>query len=611
MKKVIVLTTALILVVVVLAAEPENALKEADMLLDMMEYKSAISFYEKAVLEKPDERDIRKRAAYAHLKIKKMREALQLLKQELDLFPENADAYDLLAFILYKENRLEDTHRFLEEHGFSIDMSENNLRMGGLAYFILGMHFKEKKEFKKARQLFQKALDKGYDPVKCYTQVTDIELAQGNIDLAQTVLLKGSRQYGERPEFFFMQGWRYYEKSKLNNYFLLRATDSFEEAVKINPFFKDALFNIACLSYNHKNYRKAAEYFERVQGLNPEDNSIKVFVECVRKKLNRSVDKESVIECPENIDLSKECVENPDREYEHPLINDLSLVIENINFLGLEFIRNGKLHDAIRVFRNGLKISTDSPEMHFNLGMTFSWLNYFKEAEKQALLALRKRGFFGRIPFYRRREILKSEGKSVFERLDIPPSEWTFDVALEKGNHFSDAYDLLGNIYFKKEDFEKSFLAFQKVIDIYPEDAMGHFNLACVHWALEDKDQAEREWKNAIKYEDIAKEREARAKISNDQLSISLLVLRRQVSFQAHKSLGRLYLERNWRDKALEEFEKAIELDPSDPEPYFELGKMYLAKEDVKKAIFYYEKYLYLGGKKESEVQEVLKSLKK
>lgn len=31
-------------------------------------------------------------------------------------------------------------------------------------------------------------------------------------------------------------------------------------------------------------------------------------------------------------------------------------VMENINYLGLGFIRNGKLHDAIRVFRNGLKI---------------------------------------------------------------------------------------------------------------------------------------------------------------------------------------------------------------------------------------------------------------
>ncbi len=607
----IVFPVALLLLISILTAKPENALKDADLLLDMMEYKSAIGFYEKAISEKPGERDIRKRAAYAYLKIKKLEEALKLLKQELELFPDNADAFDLLAFILYKENRLEDAQRYLENFDFTVDVSENNPGMGGLAYFILGMHFKGNKDFKKARSLFQKAIDKGHNPVKCYVQAADIELVQGSIDLAQSVLVKGSRQYGEHPEFFFMRGWRYYEKSKKNNYFLLRAIESFEEAVKVNPFFKDALLNIACLSYNHKNYRKATEYFERALALNPEDDEIKIFTECARKRLNKRTDVDPVIECPEKLALSKEFVENPDREYEHPLINDFRLVIENVNFLGLEFIRNGKLHDAIRVFRNGLKIFPESSEMHFNLGMVFYWLNYLKDAETHALLALRKRGFFGRVPAYRKQEILRNKRKEMYEKLEVPLSEWTFDVALKKGNYFADAFDLLGNIYFRRQDFEKSILAHKKVIDIYPEDAIGHYNLGCSFWALDKKDSAETAWKNAIKYEHIAKEREDRAHVSNDQLTISLLVLRRPVAYKAHKSLGRLYLERRWRDKALDEFEKAIELDPSDPEPYFELGKLYQTKDNVKKSIFYYEKYIYLGGKKESEVKEILKSLKK
>ena len=69
-------------------------------------------------------------------------------------------------------------------------------------------------------------------------------------------------------------------------------------------------------------------------------------------------------------------------------------------------------------------------------------------------------------------------------------------------------------------------------------------------------------------------------------------------------------LLRSIPNKALEEFKKAIELEPSDPNPYYELGKIYQAKKETKKAIFYYEKYLYLGGKKEAEVKELLKSLK-
>jgi len=63
------------------------------------------------------------------------------------------------------------------------------------------------------------------------------------------------------------------------------------------------------------------------------------------------------------------------------------------------------------------------------------------------------------------------------------------------------------------------------------------------------------------------------------------------------------------------EFEKAIKLEPDDPEPYYGMGKIYYrtAKQNekyVRKAVFYFEKYLYLGGEKEKEVRELLEFLK-
>jgi TPR repeat protein len=69
-------------------------------------------------------------------------------------------------------------------------------------------------------------------------------------------------------------------------------------------------------------------------------------------------------------------------------------------------------------------------------------------------------------------------------------------------------------------------------------------------------------------------------------------------------------------DKALKEFLKAVNLEPNDPELYYELGKIYhqkskVDKKNIGKAVFYYEKYLYLGGKEEAEVKESLKLLKK
>ena len=206
---------------------------------------------------------------------------------------------------------------------------------------------------------------------------------------------------------------------------------------------------------------------------------------------------------------------------------------------------------------------------------------------------------------------LKSDGSLP----GIPLSEWTFEVALKEGNYFLDAYDLLGNIYFKKGDFNKSILAYKKMIEIDPEDAMGYYNLGCANSALKEWENAEIEWKKAIKYEKELREMKERREISDHELKVSLIVVKRPISFRSNNFLGRLYLEQNLPNKALKEFEKALKLEPDDPEPYYEIGRIYEAKSEFNekylcKAIFYYERYLYLGGEKEEEVKELLKSLK-
>jgi tetratricopeptide (TPR) repeat protein len=84
---------------------------------------------------------------------------------------------------------------------------------------------------------------------------------------------------------------------------------------------------------------------------------------------------------------------------------------------------------------------------------------------------------------------------------------------------------------------------------------------------------------------------------------------RRPVYFQNHKSLGRMYLQQGSKEKALEEFLKAIELEPWVVELYFEVGKIYNEKREKKKAIFYLEEYFILGGSEEA-AKELLESLR-
>ena len=607
----------------------EDILGKADLLLDMMEYESAIVNYLKVLSQDPQQRDVRKKISYAYYQLGKVDDALNYIREELTLFPDNGDAYDFLTCILYKLKRLQEMNDFLESLDFPVRLTEENPHIGDLACFILGMHFKESRRYNRAEAYFRNAIEKGHDPVKCYVQLIDIDLIQGKLDPAVTpvgyglrkILSEAFEECGPQPEFYFIYGLRYFEKAKSNVTSFVPLFRSFirffEIASELKPNFKDAFYNLACISYNFNDPKKASEYFRKVIEIDPEDAEVKFYLNCCQRKLDPSLDKKLLSEqCPQWIDLSRDFIDNPDREYEYKYHNDIEFVFENINHLALEYIKVGKFQEGLKRFRNGLKINPDSPGIHFNMGLVYSWLDDFEEAEKHTLLALREKGFIGRVPDSRKREILRKTKANKQKTITVPLAEWTFDAALKEGNYFLDAYNTLGTLYFEREEFEKAILAFQKVIEIYQGDAMGHYNLGCAYWAIDDWENAEKEWKDAIKYEGEMKRMEKRGQISRDQLDVSLIVFYRPVAFRAHKSLGRLYLEQNLKEKALLEFERALKLEPEDPEPYYEIGKIYEDKSEYeekyfRKAVSYYERYLYLGGEKEAEVKERLKALKK
>lgn len=610
----------------------KEVIEEADLLLDMMEYKAAIINYLKALSEYPNQRDIRKNIGYAYFQLEKIDDALKYLKEELNLFPGNEDAYDLLVYILYRLNKLEEANKFLDRSDFSIRLTEENPHIGGLASFILGMHFKEIKKYGQAKEYFRKALEKGHDPVKCYVQLIDIDFIQGELDPAvrlvgyspRRIIAEAIEKCDIQPEFYFMQGLRFFEKSKGNVLFFRWSINAFEMALRLNPYFRDSLFNLACISYNFKDYAKTSEYFRQILEIEPENADIKFYLDCALKKIDQSFEEKSISECPQMINFSRDFIDKPDREYKYQFKNDLLFVLQNISYLALEFIKKGKFEEGITRYRNGLRIYPESPELNFNLGTVFLWQNNFKEAERHALIALRRKYYYvtlpdflisGKMNRYEREELLKKTPDGIHRSPETPLSQWTFDTAIKEGNYFSEAYDLLGKIYFGKGDLDKSLLAYKKEIELKHDDAMAHYNLGCIYWALNEWKKAEEEWKKAIKYEKEARDREDRAEIIKNPLAISMIVLKRPASYRAHKALGWLYLKKDLADKALKEFKKAIELEPDDPEPYYELGKIYHAKSEsnekyVREAIFYYEKYIYLGGKEEKEVKELLKSLK-
>ena len=319
--------------------------------------------------------------------------------------------------------------------------------------------------------------------MKCYVQLLDIYLLRIDRSIERPVtdlprdglgmaILNEARQtYGGTPsEIYFLFGLRYCANSNWQ-----KATESFEIAARLQPDtdLKDALFNLACIAYNHKNFDKAPEYFQGIIEIDSENVEVKSYLNCCQKKLDILLDNKLLPkERPQQIELSREFIVRPDRKYKHKFKNDPSFVLQNINNLAIESVQRNQFHEALEKFHIGLKISPESPVLNFNTAIVYSWLDNLEEAEKHALLALRKKDF-GRV--------LKSRKRKTLTTTKIPLFEWMFEAALEEGNYFSDAYNHLGTIYFKNGEFNRAKSAFRKTIEIDPYDARGHFNLGCAY----------------------------------------------------------------------------------------------------------------------------------
>lgn len=563
-------------------AQPdEDAIKVADRLMYLLNYTEAVRCYNQALENNPDIRGARVSLAYAYLRLKKHDDAIRILKEELTLFPDNHEAYILLGYIYFKQDKFEEAKDVCEayDNEFKTYLRETAYRMGftvplqvidirlphilaeikkenpniGLPNFVLGLYHKNKLNFSEAVKHFKLAHKWGHNPIDCYLQLIDIELIQKKWKGALNKTQEALRIKGPHSEFYFIMGYIYYQLKETEN-----AISCHEQALEMKPYLIEPMRNLSILYYKNQEFKKASRLFER-------------YLRIKRYELYEKYDLKYSLS---DLKLSKDLADQIELEYIFPIKNGGEDSTKIINDTALSLVRSGRLKEAVQLLWNYLEVDDRSAKLNYNLGQLYNIFNKLDKALKYALRAV---------------------------ELDL---------------NFKDAYDLIGNIYFKMRDYERSVAAYKEVITISSKDAMGYYNLGCVYHAAENFDEAENCWKKAIKYEKGIKKIKDRDKISEDELSVSLVVLKKPVSFRAHKSLGKLYLERNCPDKALEDFQKAIELEPSDPEPYYELGKIYQAKSEqdkeyVEKAIYYYEKYLYYGRNKEQEVKESLKMLKK
>jgi protein O-GlcNAc transferase len=555
--------------------------KSARRSMDYMSYEQAVGYLEQAILEDPSQKDARIYLAFSYFRLGKEVESIQALKEELILFPDSFNAFSLLGYIYFNQGDYDkatntclgyenvakvqakkDGMNLFPGNRFFISPRKRRNYISrvrakypnySLPYFILGLSYKRSGSFRKAVDNFQYALEWGYDPVACYTQLIDVELSKKDWRGAVSKSQEALEIEGPQAEFYFLMGFSYHHLGETEN-----AVECFKKSIELKPYQTESIENLAKIYIRQGKFKNAGSLLRRALKMgtfNQETYSL--------QSDSASAESKKIEEARTKLD--KDFVDALELHYQYDFIVDVNDVVFGIHNAALDLLKAGRIDAAGNLMRTFLEINDLSPGLNYNLAKLYELNKSFGKALKYA---------------WRAKE-LKAE--------------------------FKDAYDLIASIFFDLGNFEKSAEFYNKVIELNPNDAMSFYNLGCVFSAMKDDGKAETHWRAAIQNEQKTKPAEKKDESSKEELSIDITVKVWPISFEAHKSLGHLYLQQHSHEKALEEFIKAIELEPQDPGPYFEVGKIYFELKDRENATFYFDKYIYLGGNEE-KVTIIIKS---
>ncbi|MBE0713634.1 MAG: tetratricopeptide repeat protein [Candidatus Aminicenantes bacterium] len=320
---------------------------------------------------------------------------------------------------------------------------------------------------------------------------------------------------------------------------------SLEEAVAAEPFRTDLLKNVAIDNMRRANFEKAGRVLAKVLKLTPLDFQARFLLE--QAQAHRRL-----------ADGSAASASSPDfmkargPRFLYVLESRPYDAAATANGYALNFIQRGLLVDAARHLRAFTEIYENSPTIYYDLGQLDNTLGLFAEA-----LA------FGA-------------------------------KALKLENDYMEAYDLMGNVYFKVGDFENAVHSYESSLQLNSRDPLSFFNLACAFHELGDDANAEKNWLEAVRLENATAGAPFRA--NADALEHSLMIKVEPVSAPSCQYLGLLYAGQGKTEQAIEYFEKAIAFNPNGLIPYFEIGRLYKERNEPDKAGEYFKKYLELGG---------------
>ena len=208
--------------------------------------------------------------------------------------------------------------------------------------------------------------------------------------------------------------------------------------------------------------------------------------------------------------------------------------------------------------------------------------NYRNSGELGKLLAMTKRVMALKLESYEK-DIVQQELVSAYSRQNrLGELEIFFEDALKKAPTDANLYKMLGQIYQRQRDYDRSAEMYEKCVELMPDDPEAHLNLGYAYRSQRFYDKAIASFRKAMEldpgrtyiygqiaraYADSGRRDEALELAEELQGKIDTEAEQRGGSVNAHSyaTLGDVYSAGGFHDKAIEAHRKSVELMPEEP----------------------------------------------
>jgi tetratricopeptide (TPR) repeat protein len=160
------------------------------------------------------------------------------------------------------------------------------------------------------------------------------------------------------------------------------------------------------------------------------------------------------------------------------------------NNLGMLMLNQGKLQEAIPMFRDAIRADPGFSDAHYNLGLALAQAGQFSGAIEQYVKALEIEPSFPEA--YNNLAGLLDRSGHPDEAIGY------YQKALEINGHDAEAWNNLGGVLVRKGDLDQGIVDLKKALEIKPAYAEAHYNLGIAYRQKGEPGEAIAEYEKAL-----------------------------------------------------------------------------------------------------------------